>query len=92
MKHLSTKIDLLDDFNNVFSKSINENLMIPSVEMVGAFEEINKILNTIIEKSSNLESEIELNKDEKKFLDFVETITKATSKIEDLKKADAALK
>lgn len=91
-KNLSREIFLLDDFNNVFSKSINGNLNIPSVEMVKSFEEINKILNKIIEKSSSLESDIELTKDEKKFLEFVETITKATSKIEDLKKADAALK
>ncbi|BDZ71423.1 AAA family ATPase [Methanobacterium petrolearium] len=84
--NLLKEIDLLEQINNNFSKSINENLGIPSVEIIKQFNEINKILKEIVEKSSNLESEIELNEDENKFLEFVETITKATSKVEDLKK------
>ena len=91
-KNLSREVDLLEDINREFSKSINKDIRIPSVEIIKESDKINKILVEIVEKCTNLESEIELNKEEKIFLEFVETIIKATSKIEDLKKADDALK
>jgi AAA15 family ATPase/GTPase len=90
--NLLKEIDILEQQKNEFEASKEDVLQIPSVDFIKEAKQINIILNGILLKSKELESKIELNDEDKKILEFVEMITKATSKINDLKKADDDLK
>lgn len=90
--NLLKEINILEEQQKEFEASKDDDLQIPSIEFIKEAKKINIILDDILEKSKELESEIELNDEDKKILEFVEMITKATSKIDDLKKADDDLK
>jgi len=89
---LLNEISFLEELKKDLEIVKETDLKISSIDFVKVAKKVNNLLIDIIEKSKLLESEIELSDEDRKFLEFVEKITKATNKIEDLKKYDKDLK
>lgn len=88
---LSSKIDLLNNFNEELKISTYIDINVQSTDFSKEIIEINDILTSIIENSRDLKSKIDLTDEEQKFLNFVEIVPDVRNKIEEIKKANDQL-